>query len=341
VRALRIHEWGGPLRPEQVPDPRPGPGEVLLENEACSIGLTVLNCIRGDLGDDPAKLPRVPGHELVGTIVAVGAGVDPGRIGERAMAYFYLFCGRCRHCLAGAEPLCEHLAGFVGVDRDGGYAERTVLPARNAIALTGGHDPVLASAIPDAIATPVHVAARARIRPGDRVAVIAAGGGVGVHMVQVARLHGADVLGLEASEAKLRYLEEELGVAALDSSSFTGLELPACWRGRADVIVDLLGSEESLSWSLRALDADGRVLVLTTFRGVAVEMRPRDLVFAQGAVLGSRYARRCELELAARFVAEGRVRPIVTERAGTGEVEHVHEKLRQGLLLGRGALVWP
>lgn len=100
------------------------------------------------------------------------------RVGERVTANFYLFCGRRRACLLGRESLCENLAGCVGVHLDGGYAERVVLPERNAIALPDDIDPVLATTIPDAIATPVHVAHRAGIELGDRVAVIAAGGDV-------------------------------------------------------------------------------------------------------------------------------------------------------------------
>jgi len=100
VRARWIDRWGGELLAGERDDPLPGLGEVLVQTEACGIGLTVLNCIRGDLGDDPGDLPRVPGHELVGTVVARGDGVDDRLEGRRVMAYFYLACGHCRPCLA-------------------------------------------------------------------------------------------------------------------------------------------------------------------------------------------------------------------------------------------------
>ena len=63
MKALRLHSWGGDLAPEEVPEPVPRDGEVLVDVQACGVGLTVLNCIRGDLGADPANLPRIPGHE--------------------------------------------------------------------------------------------------------------------------------------------------------------------------------------------------------------------------------------------------------------------------------------
>jgi propanol-preferring alcohol dehydrogenase len=340
VRARWIEAWGGELLDGERPQPVPGDGEALVRVEACSIGLTVLNCIRGDLGDDEADLPRVPGHELVGEIVAVGPGVDPARVGKRVMAYFYLFCGECRRCLEGPESLCERLAGVIGVHRDGGYAEYVALPARNLLALPHSLRAGDATAVPDAIATPVHVAEHARIRPGDRVAVTAAGGGVGVHMVQVARMWGGVVTGLEVVPEKLRFLEEELSIRAVRSADFDAVELPEDWHGRADVVVDLLGTRASLSWAVRTLAPNGRLVVLTTFREVGFDVSPRELVFAQATITGSRYASRAEVVTAARLAAIGRVRPIVTRVVDPGGIDAVHDELHRGELIGRAAVVW-
>jgi D-arabinose 1-dehydrogenase-like Zn-dependent alcohol dehydrogenase len=340
MAARWIDDWGGPLRSGERPRPAPGSGEVLVAVEACGVGLTVLNCIRGDLARGVATTPRVPGHEYVGRVVETGSGVDPSRQGERVLAYFYLFCGSCRRCIAGDESLCERLAGFVGVDVDGAYAPFAVLPARNAIPIADGLEAADATAIPDAIATSLHVAGRASLGPAERVAVIGAAGGVGVHMVQVAKLLGAEVAGLEPGGEKRGYLERELGVAAVDSSDFGSVPLPPGWDTGADVIVDLLGTRESLEWAIAAVREGGRVVVLTTFEGVEVAVSPRDLVFRQVSVLGSRYASRHEVALAAELAASGRVRPVVSERVRADDVDALHERLARGELLGRGALTW-
>lgn len=340
MRAAWIEQWGGPLCHGERPYPSAREGEVLVDVEACGVGLTVLNCIRGDLGADPAGLPLIPGHELVGRIREVGAGVDRHRLGERVMAHFYLFCGECPRCVAGQEPLCERLAGYMGVDRDGGYAPQAILPARNALALPEGLDAAAATAIPDAIATPVHVARRAAIAPGDRVAVVGAGGGVGVHMVQVARLHGADVAGLDAVDAKLRHIGEELGAHPVDSSDFDSVALPPGWGSAADVVIDLVGTAASLAWSIEHVAVGGRLVVVTTFPGIDVAVSPRELTLKQASVVGSRYASRAELLLAARLVASGQIRPVVSRRVAIDEVEEAHDALRDGTLLGRAALVW-
>jgi D-arabinose 1-dehydrogenase-like Zn-dependent alcohol dehydrogenase len=86
-------------------------------------------------------------------VAEVGPGADPGLLSRRVMAYFYLCCVRCPQCVAGRESMCERLAGYLGVQADGGYAELAVLPEQNVVVLPEGVDPVPATAIPDAVAT--------------------------------------------------------------------------------------------------------------------------------------------------------------------------------------------
>jgi D-arabinose 1-dehydrogenase-like Zn-dependent alcohol dehydrogenase len=335
----RIHRWDSDPTWEEFPIREPDENEVLVKVEACGIGLTVLNCIRGDLSDDERLLPRVPGHEIVGRVVKAGPGEGSSIVGRRVVAYFYLVCGECDECLASHEPRCRNLAGWVGVHRDGGYAPFATLPARNAIPVPEELDPIAASVVPDAVATPVHVCFdRAGISPGQRVAVIGAGGGIGIHLVQVARLCGGEVVGLDATDPKLAALEE-LGVPAVDSSDFDVLALR--WQGDPpDVVIDLLGSEPSLSWSVEALAAGGRLVVLTTFPGVGVTLEPRRLVLRETAVLGSKYASRAEVAIAADLVARGLVRPVIGTQVGPADVLKLHDQVRSGQLLGRGAVRW-
>ena len=341
VEGYRIHEWGGALRWEAFDVPDPQAGEVLVRVEACGIGLTVLNCIRGDLANDAARLPRVPGHEIVGRVEAAGTGVTSPSVGQRVMAYFYLVCGACEACLAGDDSLCRNLAGWVGVHRDGGYAPYTVLPARNLVPLPGDMPAANATAIADAIATPLHVCkTRARIQPDDRVAVIGAGGGVGIHMVEMAALFGGRVAGLEASESKFDAIRRMGGVPVV-SRSFEAVNLkPALGDDTATVVIDLLGTRASLAWSMKVLALGGRLVVLTTFRDVDVVMSPRDLVLRELTILGSRYASKAELAESAALVAAGKIHPVVSQVVPPQGIEQVHRALQDGSLIGRGAVQW-
>ncbi len=344
VAGYRIHAWGEDPRWEMIEVRDPGRGEVLVEVSACGVGRTVLNCVDGQLDRAPERLPLVPGHEVVGRIAAVGEGVTAPAIGDRVMAYFYLSCYRCRACLRGTESRCERLAGWYGVHRDGGYAPRTVLPAGNALPLPEAIGDAEATVIPDAVATSVHVCCtRLGLGPGDTVAVVGAGGGVGIHMVQVAASCGAAVAGLERTDDKLALVEAHgaFPVDARDLRTGAGPDLKQ-FGGAADAVIDLVGTPDSLAWGLAHLRSGGRLCVLTTFPGVSLGVDPRQLVFQETAVVGSRYASRAELLQAAALVAAGTVRPVVGATAGPapGEVLELHRALRAGTLRGRGALVW-
>jgi propanol-preferring alcohol dehydrogenase len=337
---LRIHAWGSDPVLETFERKVPADGEALIQLDACSIGLTVLNMIRGDLADERASLPLVPGHEIIGTVVDVGHERDRVLLGQRIMDYIYLFCGTCGECVAGREDRCLRLAGYIGVHRDGGYARYTTLPTRNLIALPDTLDPITASVIPDPVATSVHVCrSRARVTPEDTVAVIGAGGGVGAHLIQVAALFGGTVIGLDVSDEKL-FLIADLGARPVRSDDFASLDPRLGGSTGPSVVVDLVGTSDSLAWSLKALGPGGRLCVLTTFRDVQAKLDPRQLVMAESQVLGSRYATRHESYLAVDLVASGRVRPVIGSTTRPDGVLGVHERLRQGRLIGRGALDW-
>ena len=335
----RVRQWGQDPQWESFAVPSPGPGEVLVKVEACGVGLTVLNCINGNLGNDPGLLPRVPGHELVGRVVQVGDGADPGLLGRRVVAYFYLICGHCESCRAGREPRCANLAGHLGVHRDGGYAPWVVLPDLNALPVPDGLDPVAATVVADAVATPVHVAERADIAPGDRVAVLGAGGGVGIHMVQVARHRGAAVAGLDVTEEKLTEIER-LGALPVRSDDFAALDHDIFEGERPTVVVDLLGTAATATWALAALGIGGRLVALTTFPNLPATFEARDLVLRELSILGSRYTHRAQVVEAARLVSEGHVEPVIGSVTGPQEVLGLHEQIRSRRLIGRGALDW-
>jgi propanol-preferring alcohol dehydrogenase len=116
------------LRPTERPDPMPGPGEVRLRVRACGVCRTDLHVVDGDLPQGP--MPVIPGHEIVGVVEAVGAGVPESHIGERLGApWLGWTCGRCRYCLDGHENLCDHPL-FTGWTRDGGFADVVIVDLR-------------------------------------------------------------------------------------------------------------------------------------------------------------------------------------------------------------------
>jgi len=128
MRAMVLEEPGGPLRLREMPLPEPGPGELLISVHACGVCRTDLHVLDGELPHP--KLPLVLGHEIVGTVIGTGTGVDSFGQGDRVgVPWLGYTCGTCRYCRRGQENLCER-ALFTGYTRDGGYAECAVADQR-------------------------------------------------------------------------------------------------------------------------------------------------------------------------------------------------------------------
>src|SRR5437660_4386165 len=201
MQAMVLEEFGGTLKPQTRTVPEPGPGEVLVGVMACGAGLTLESIRLGHLG---GSVPRIMGHEFSGTIAALGAGIDGWRHDEPVTGSFYLFCGNCVMCASGREMLCLNHKGNIGARIDGAFAEYMLVPARNLVRIPSGVALHEAGIVADAVATPYHIAReRARIDPGQRVAVNGAGGGVGVHILPVAKAFGAFVIAVERDPVKL------------------------------------------------------------------------------------------------------------------------------------------
>jgi propanol-preferring alcohol dehydrogenase len=140
MRAMILDEPGRPLRLADVPVPQPGAGEILLQVEACGVCRTDLHLVDGELPEP--RLPVIPGHEIVGRVVALGDGVHDFAPGQRVgVPWLGWTCGRCEYCISGQENLCD-AARFTGYTRDGGYAEYTVADRRFCFALPQGGDAV-------------------------------------------------------------------------------------------------------------------------------------------------------------------------------------------------------
>ncbi len=137
MKAMVLEAPGLGLRPARVPVPRPGPGGLLVRVRACGVCRTDLHLVDGELPEP--KLPVIPGHEIVGTVVAAGRDAGPFRIGDRVgVPWLGRTCRRCRFCRSGRENLCD-APGFTGYTLDGGYAEYAAAEARYCFAIPEGY----------------------------------------------------------------------------------------------------------------------------------------------------------------------------------------------------------
>jgi propanol-preferring alcohol dehydrogenase len=342
MKAMLLKAANTPLVLEEVPDPVPGAGEAVAKVFACGAGLTIHHARAGRIKVD---YPRILGHEIAGEIVAVGAGVRNVKPGDGVTAYFYLTCGECRWCRTDRETLCDNFGGYVGREIDGGYAEYIKLPASAFIPIPEGLDwrahPAEAGVVCDAIATPIKVTRKARVMPTDTVAVFGAGGGLGVHMVQVARwAHAKRVIAVDVAPFKLQACLEAGADAAIDASAGRVTEqlLEATGGKGIDVAIDFVSSASTLEAACAALGKGGRLVTLGG-NSATFNVNPGEMLRKELELLGSRYASKQEVVESLELVARGELWPIVRDKVPMAEAEAVHDRLDKAAVTGRAALM--
>ncbi|MCP4562964.1 MAG: zinc-dependent alcohol dehydrogenase family protein [Bosea sp.] len=215
MRAMVLHEIGEPLVAEERPDPQPAPGEVRLRVEACAVCRTDLHVVDGDLSDP--RLPLVPGHEIVGVVDRVGAGVTTLQVGTRVgAAWLGHSCGKCPYCASAAENLCDAPI-FTGYTRDGGFATHVLVDADFAYPLTQFENAVEAAPLMCAGL----IGWRALRMAGDGQRIGLYGFGAAAHILtQICRWQGREAYAFTA--------------AGDDAAQRHALSLGACWAGSSE-----------------------------------------------------------------------------------------------------------
>ena len=345
MKAMVLHGMGQPLKLEDVAMPKVGPADVLVRVRACGIGLTVVNLIA-----TPGRVtayPRIPGHEIAGEIVEIGAAVRHAKVGQRVTCHFYLTCGQCRQCRSGRETLCLNPRGNVGSATNGGYAEYVVLPERNIVLIPDGVSDVDAAVASDAIATPYHACHKeARLGPGDSVLIIGAGGGIGIHMVQMARLCGARVLAADIGDDKLALAKKMGADDVIDArSGKLADEVKALTQGMGvDAAIDIVASRATLESALQSLAMGGRLVIIGAHPKAVYgddpgfTVNPLDFLHRGLELHSSRYVNAAEIAQTLELVRLKRIKPVVTQIFPLDRVEEAHELIRRNETTGRLAL---
>jgi propanol-preferring alcohol dehydrogenase len=340
MKAMVMKEWNGPYKLEDRPIPEVGPPDVLIKIKACGIGYTLTNLRAGRLG---GSVPRIIGHEIGGIVEDIGPMVTTCKPGDRVCVSFYLTCGHCKWCVNGRETLCENFGGYVGAAIDGGFAEYAKIPERNVLPIPEGIGFAEAGVTTDAVATNWHVfKERCKTKPNDRVLVVGAGGGVGIHTVQVAKVFGAHVIGVDVSDEKLELAEkygadEVINVAGKEMSQEI-MKITA--GGGVDAVVDMVCTKQTLKEDIKSLGVGGTLVVVGVPRDVtSLDFEPMRLLRDELNLTGCRCATRQEIKESLELVRRGVIRPAVINTFPLDEANRVQKFIDNMELLGRTAFV--
>ncbi len=340
MKAMVLRALGGPLHLEDVPVPTIGPNDALVRVRATGVGLTVV--IMTATPGLVTTYPRIPGHEVAGEVVEVGAEVTGFTPGDRVTCHFYLTCRICPYCRSGRETLCRDFRGYVGMACDGGDAEYMAIPAGNLCAIPPGVSDLEAAVAADAIATPLHACREeARIGPGDRVLVVGAGGGVGVHLIQMARLCGGQVLAADVTEPKLEMARALGAEHVLDPRrEELSRQVLALTDGRGvDAAIDIVGASETLEACLRSLAPAGRLVIVGSRPPAVFGADPTFVLNRMLEIHGSRYVSLAEIAQTLELLRQRRIQAVVTRTFPLEGAEEAHRLVRDNALVGRAALV--
>jgi NADPH:quinone reductase-like Zn-dependent oxidoreductase len=323
VKAIRIHEDGGPevLRYEDAPDPEPGPGEVLIGLRAASLNHLDIWLRRGL---PSAPKPRILGADGAGVVVGLGEGVDRFAEGDEVVL----------------NPGLDEGARIVGEHMDGTHAELIALPADYVYPLPNGLSFEEAAAFPLVFETAYRMlVTRAGLREGEWVFVWGIGGGVATASLQVAKALGARVLVTSSSDEKLARARE-LGADATVNHS-TGDVVAAVREatdGRgADVVIEHVG-EATWKTSLQVAATGGRIAVCGATSGPNPPANLHRIWWKQLTVVGSTMGTQEDFRAVYDLVATGRAKPVVDRVFPLAEAASAHEHLEAGHQLGKVVL---
>lgn len=336
MQAVVLHAFGAPqnLRPETVPDPSPGPGEVLLRVHACGVCYHDVINRRGNL--PRTAVPAILGHEAAGEVIEVGSEVEGWSVGDRAATLQRLSCGTCHHCHAERRSLCKQDNRFFGEELPGGYAQYMAAPVKGLGRVPAGVDwPVAATACCTA-GTAVHtLRTRARVRPGETVVVTGASGGVGLQVLQLARHDGARVLAVTSSASKVESLQEAGAdeVIVAPDLEFARQVRELTGEG-ANVVIEIVGSA-TFDQSLKALAPAGRLVVVGNLETGIVKLNPGLVIVKELELIGAYATTQSELQDALQLIEDGVLRPWVSGVLPLADAWHAHQRLEERDVVGR------
>ena len=342
MKALILKGPNEPFIFEDVPDPIPQNGEAVAKVLACGSGLTIQHV---KAGRTKVNFPIIIGHEITAEIVDLRGDCGELKVGMPVTAYFYLTCGHCKWCKINRETLCNNFKGYIGRQINGGYAEYISLPAKNFIpiplSINYKENPIETGIISDAIATPLKVIKKARIGITDKVGVIGAGGGLGIHMLRMLNLYNVKTIAIETKQIKEKSCRDSGASEFINPNSNSKKEVIEDFTNNSglDVVIDFVSSKSSLETGTELLGNGGRLVTLGG-SGEFFNIDSGNMLLKEIEIIGSRYCSKQEVIDSLNLVSRGLITPLVTEKVSPYQANDLHERIEKGNVIGRAGIIF-
>ena len=331
MQAIVLRDLGGPehLRLESVPDPQPGPGEVVVRLKAAALNHRDVWIRRGLYAG--IKLPVVLGSDGAGTVSAVGPNADAKLLGREVVINPGLDWG---------DDEREQSSHFriLGLPDDGTYAELVKVPASAIHAKPAGWSWEEAAALPLAGLTAYRaVVTRAQVGPKDRVLVTGVGGGVSQFVVQIAKSRGATVVVTSGSDDKLARAKQKLGAdggANYRTGDWAKEIVRLCGGEGPDVVIDSVGGE-TIGKAIEITKPGGRIVTYGATTGPVPQLEVRRIFWKQLSVLGSTMGNPAEFAAMLELFGKGKMRPEVDTMFPLADAAAAHRRMDEAAQFGK------
>lgn len=340
MRAVVAERTGPPevLRVAEIAPREPGRREIRIAVAACGVCFHDV-LVRSGVFRRGVGLPVILGHEVAGTIEKLGVGVHELRIGERVATTTYTHvCGACRHCRSGHETSCPDRVFLGDAGLNGGYAELVCVDADAVQRIPAGVAAEDASIIACSIGTELNaVRDVGRVKLGERALVSGAGGGLGLHGIQLCRLAGAFTIAVTTTQAKAARIREAGAdeVIVAERGVDFSRDVRRLTKGRGvDIAIDNVGSPVFESMR-RSMADDGRIVLVGQVVGDFIPFNPAQLFLRNISVLSAKGVSRAQLADALELVGRGKIRPFVEEVFRLEDAVAAHRRVGAGLSSGR------
>jgi acryloyl-coenzyme A reductase len=328
---LRVEDWPKPSKPRD--------DHVLIHIRAGGVCYHDV-LVRDGTYRHLVELPLVPGHEMAGEVLAVGDEVRRIKVGDQVASTNRETCGNCDLCRTATEGLCPNQV-FFGHNGPGGYAEFAVVRENALAVVPRSIPPEIACVLSCAVGTELHAIREiGQTRAGDTVLVTGAGGGLGIHGVQIAKVCGAYVFGLTTTAAKASAIRTAGAdeIVVVERGERFDKKLREIAPNGFDVICDNVG-EPVFRSCFPSLAIGGRYVFVGQLNDRAISFNPAWLLLRNTRLLGSNSSTRRELDEVVRLVERGLVKPVIDRRMKLEDVPAAHRRVMSAEATGRLVLV--